>query len=151
MADDHAVAAGHAGTMRTISTTNLWRGIAIVMGLQAASLAVMSVLHLSGTMHDPGQSVETDAGVAEALICVVLACGAGVLARRGAAGRMAALGATGFAIIGFGIGLSITASSGYLPDIVYHSTVLPTIIAAFLLLLVAGKRESADVPVGVSR
>lgn len=92
------------------------------MGLLAASLAVESALHLSGLVHDPGQSTEIAAGGAEAIICVALAWGAAALARAGAAGRQVALGTTAFAVAGFILGLSITARSGYAPDIAYHAT-----------------------------
>jgi hypothetical protein len=50
-------------------------------------------------------------------------------------GRAVALAATGFAIVGVLYGLSITTQGGDLPDIVYHATLLPVLIATFILLL----------------
>jgi hypothetical protein len=72
------------------------RRIALLMGLVAASLAVMSILHLAGAFEgrtDPG------AGTAEAIIGVVLVAGALVLVRNG--NRPAAVAALAFAIAGF--------------------------------------------------
>jgi hypothetical protein len=80
-------------------------------------------------------SAETDAGVAEAVICVALLWGAGSLARRGAAGYRAALWTTVFAIAGFCLGLSITVPSGYVPDIADHATVLPILVITCTLIV----------------
>jgi ABC-type Fe3+ transport system permease subunit len=112
------------------------RRIAALMTIEAASLAVASALHLAGLVHGRGQSFSAaGAGIAEAVICVVLAAGAIALARQGSAGRPAALAATGFAIVGFVFGLSITARAGDAPDIAYHATVLPLLIVTFVLIL----------------
>jgi hypothetical protein len=112
------------------------RGIAALMGLEAASLAVASALHLSGLVHGHGHGFSsTGAGAAEAVIGVVLLWGAVSLARTGAAGRPAALGATVFAIAGFIYGLTVTTRGGDLPDITYHATVLPLLIVTLVLIL----------------
>jgi hypothetical protein len=112
------------------------RGIAALMGLEAASLAVASALHLSGLVHGHGHGFSsTGAGVAEAVIGVVLLWGAVSLGRRGTAGRPAALGATLFAIAGFIYGLTVTTRGGDLPDITYHATVLLMLIVTLLLIL----------------
>jgi hypothetical protein len=114
------------------------RRIAGLMLLAAVSLAVESALHLSGAIHPKGGN-ESQAGTAEAVICVALLWGASSLARRGAAGYRVALGTTMFAIAGFILGLSITIPSGYIPDIAYHATVLPILIITFALIVGYGR------------
>jgi hypothetical protein len=118
-----------------------YRGIAALMLLEAASLAVASALHLSGLVHGRRAPFSAGgAGIAEAVICVVLAAGAVALARRGHRARWAAVAATGFAIAGFCYGLTITTRGGDLPDITYHATVLPLLIVTLVLIL----RQSAS-------
>lgn len=112
------------------------RGITALMGLEAASLAVASALHLSGLVHGHGHGFSpTGAGIPEAVIGVVLLWGAVSLARRGPAGRPTALGATVFAIAGFIVGLTFTTRGGDLPDIAYHATVLPLLLVTLVLIL----------------
>ncbi len=102
----------------------------------AGSLAAASALHLSG--HVSGRSAPFDAdhaGIAEALIGMVLAGAAIMLWRGGARARTAGLFATGFAVAGFLWGLNITARGGHWPDIAYHLSVLPLLIVSFVVLL----------------
>jgi hypothetical protein len=121
------------------------RGIAALMAAQAASLAVVSALHLSGVDGHEG----TGAGIAEAVICVVLL--AGTLAyQRAGWGKPAAVAATGFAILGFCYGLSVTARGGYLPDIVYHATVLPLLVVTLILIVRAKPPTAAAVKADTS-
>lgn len=103
--------------------------------IESATLAVFAVLHLTGTLRI-GASTSYGAGVAEALICLALACGAFALARSPARGRRAALAALGFAIFGFSVGLSFTIGSGDTIDLAYHLAMLPVLIATALLLAV---------------
>jgi peptidoglycan/LPS O-acetylase OafA/YrhL len=111
------------------------RIIAALMLLEAITLATMSTLHLTGvvnggkTPYDP-----TDAGIAEAIICIVLAGGALALIRAPQRGRTPALGALGFAIVGFVLGLTFTIRGGTTADVVYHATMLPVLIATAILL-----------------
>jgi hypothetical protein len=73
--------------------------VAALLAFEAATLAVASSLRLS-RLHDGGGSKPFDpvaAGTAEAILCVVLAAGAVLLARRGARARPAAVAATGIA------------------------------------------------------
>ncbi|MGH3186159.1 MAG: hypothetical protein ACRDPY_10415 [Streptosporangiaceae bacterium] len=114
------------------------RCIAGLMFLAAVSLAVESALHLSDAIHPKGSN-ETQAGAAEAVICVALLWGACSLAVRGAAGYRVALGTTVFAIAGFILGLSITVPSGYIPDIAYHAVVLPILIVTLALIVGYGR------------
>jgi hypothetical protein len=121
------------------------RRIGAVMGLEAATLAVASLLHLVGFVHGHARSLTAaGAGIAEAAIAIVLACGGICLLRPRARGRAAALAATGFAIVGLLYGLRITTQSGDLPDIVYHATLLPVLIATFALLLRTSKHSGGN-------
>jgi hypothetical protein len=54
--------------------------------------------------------------------------------RPGAAG----LGVTGFAVIGFLVGLRFTALGGHLFDVAYHVTLLPVFAATLIVLLRMG-------------
>ena len=116
-----------------------------MMGLEAASLLVASLLHLTGFAHGHARPfTATGAGIAEAVIGIVVACGAISLLRPGARGRGTALAVTAFAIIGVLYGLSITTQGGDLPDIVYHATLLPLLIATFALLLRTGEHSGGN-------
>jgi peptidoglycan/LPS O-acetylase OafA/YrhL len=104
------------------------------MGLEALSLAVFSTLHLSGAIHGSSTTgSSSDAAVPEAVICVVLAAGAVRFARP--RWRRAALAATGFAILGFVVGLTSTLNSGPAIDLAYHLTVLPLLVATLFAVL----------------
>ena len=99
----------------------------------AATLAVASAVHLLG--HVTGRSSvydATDAGIAEAIIGAVLIVGAASMLR-GRHARAVGLAANGFAIAGFVVGITVTATSGHLPDIAYHLVVLPILITNLFL------------------
>jgi hypothetical protein len=111
------------------------RRVVALMGLEAASLAVMSSLHLTGTLAGGSKPFEpSDAGIAEALICLALAAGAAALVRRSSNARAIALGTVAFAILGFLVGLNFTARSGDAIDIAYHATVLPLLLLTLFLV-----------------
>ncbi len=112
----------------------------------------MSTLHLTGTLANG-----TDAGIAEAAICVVLIAGATALALDPLRGRRTALATIGFAILGFIVGLSSTVRSGNDAfGIAYHATVLPLLLITLAALIrrpspqpgrerqTAGTAESAE-------
>jgi hypothetical protein len=103
------------------------RRIAVLMGLVAASLAVMSILHLAGGFEG---RTDTGAGIPEAIIGVVLVVGALALVRNG--DRRAALGALGFAIAGFVVGLRFTIDDGGV-QLAYHAAVLPVLAVGLVL------------------
>ena len=85
------------------------RGIAVVMGLESATLAVMAFLHLTSSLGGGLKSFSApDAGVAEAVICIVLTYGAVRLFRGAPRARGVAIASTAFAIVGFVIGLGAT-------------------------------------------
>ncbi len=112
------------------------RRLAVVTGVEAGSLAVASVLHLSGQVSGRSAPFDADhAGIAEAIIGMVLAGAAIMLRRGGARARNAGLFAVGFAIAGFLWGLNITARGGHWPDVAYHLTLLPLLIGSFIVLL----------------
>jgi peptidoglycan/LPS O-acetylase OafA/YrhL len=119
--------------------------VAVVMLLVAASLAVVSSLHLAGVLGARSSSYNgTAAGVAEAIIGAALVVGALAIWRDGSTGRRPAVAATVFAIGGFVLGISITARSGYIPDIAYHATVLPILVVILIVLAVSGRPQARD-------
>ena len=75
-------------------TANRQRRIAVAMGLEAAALAVMALLHLAGSLGGSLSSFSApDAGLAEAVICIVLAYGANGLIRGKPRARAVAIAA----------------------------------------------------------
>jgi peptidoglycan/LPS O-acetylase OafA/YrhL len=115
--------------------------VAASMLIVAASLAVMSSLHLAGVLGTRADSYNgTAAGIAEAIIGIALVAGAIAARRDPAPGRRAAIAATVFGVAGFLLGISITARSGYVPDVAYHASVLPILIGNLVALVVAGRR-----------
>ncbi|HWG73537.1 MAG TPA: hypothetical protein VG184_05740 [Acidimicrobiales bacterium] len=123
----------------TAPTTTV-RRVAALMAVEALSLAVASALHLSGQVHGRSAPFDADhAGIAEALIAAVLGAAVLTMFRAPARARAVGIAATGFAIIGFLVGLSMTARGGDLPDIGYHVTVLPLLIGSLVVLVRAGR------------
>jgi hypothetical protein len=115
------------------------------MVVEALSLVAAATLHLSGQVHGRSKPFDADhAGVAEAIIGIVVAAGAYALLRSTARARTVGLATTGFAIAGFGVGLTMTTQGGDLPDIAYHCTVLPVLIASLILLARADQSAFRD-------
>jgi len=130
----------------------LVRKVAAVMALVALSLAVASTLHLGGVVHGRGELYDAeDAGIAEAVIGLVLAAATVAMVRAPARARTVGLAASGFAIVGFGVGLTITAEGGHAPDIAYHLAVLPVLLGTFVVLLRAPVTARLGRPPGVPR
>jgi hypothetical protein len=118
-------------------------GVAWLMVAQAVSLAVMSTLHLTGRLSGgSGPYQPSYAGIAEAIIAVVLFGAALVALFAPERARPAAIAATGFAIAGFGVGISITIRGGSTADIAYHATVLPILLVTLALLLRTGANSA---------
>jgi hypothetical protein len=114
-----------------------------LLSLEAASLAAMSFLHLSGILDGGSEPFEpSDAGIAEALICLALSSGAFALVRRWPQALTIARAATGFAILGFVVGLNVTIRGGDAIDVAYHATVLPLLLVTFAALLKPGNGRS---------
>jgi len=117
------------------TSTNV-RRVAAVMVAVAATLAVASALHLSGLVSGRAAPYDPDgAGIAEAVIGIVLVVGAVAMYRRPGRARVIGLAATGFATAGFLVGLSITVRGGHWPDIAYHLAVLPVLIGILVVLM----------------
>ena len=123
-----------AGADRTPAQSE--RQSAALMCVLAATLAVMSLLHLSGILAGGRKPFDrSDAGVAEAVICLALGYGAAGLLRRRAHAQTVALAATGFAIVGFIVGLRFTLPGGDAVDIAYHLGALPILVITLVALL----------------
>jgi hypothetical protein len=123
--------------------------IPALIAFEAVTLAAMSALHLSGVISGGSRPYDpTDAGVAEAIICVALLAGAVAMVRDPSRGRTVALAATGFALMGFIAGLTFTIRGGLAADVVYHATMLPLLIATVALLV---RKPAADRSEGPER
>ncbi len=111
------------------------RQVALLMGFVAATLAVMASVHLAGLLQGSKPFRPDDAGTAEAVIGAALLVGAAALWRRTAHCWGVAVAATGFAILGFVVGLSFTLRGGDAIDVAYHATVLPVLLLTLVALL----------------
>ena len=109
--------------------------IAALMAAEAGSLAVMSSLHLAGRLNGTKPFDPNRAGIAEAIIGVVLAAGAVALLRGRRRAWSIAVAANIFAVVGFAVGLSRTIQGGGAVDIGYHLTVLPLLLLTLLILV----------------
>jgi hypothetical protein len=110
--------------------------VGVLMGVEAASLAVMSALHLGGVLRGGSAPFRPGAaGLAELLIGLVLLAAILTLHYAPHRARPIALAALGFAILGFLVGLNFTVRSANTIDIAYHATVLPLLILTLALLL----------------
>jgi hypothetical protein len=118
------------------------------MGAVATSLAVMSGLHLSGTLGGGTRPFDpSGAGIAEAVICVVLGYGAIRFLRQRPGAHAVALATTDFAIVGFLIGLGFTLGGGGAIDIAYHLGALPILLIALIALVRTRARNTPPPPV----
>lgn len=111
------------------------------MAAIAVSLGVMSYLHLGGSLGANGSPPfrADGAGIAEAIIGVVLLAAAAVVLLAPERARTPATAATAFAIAGFVLGLTITISGGDAVDIAYHSTVMPLLVLTLVLIRRSGE------------
>jgi hypothetical protein len=108
----------------------------------------MSGLHLSGTLGGGTRPFDpSGAGIAEAVICLVLGCGAIPLLRQRPGAHAVALATTGFAIVGFLIGLGFTLGGGGAIDIAYHLSALPILLTALIALVRKGPRNTPPLSV----
>ena len=124
---------------RRLEDRTVVRRIGALTGFEAATLVVASLLHLSGSVQGRSTPFNPEhAGVAEAIIGTVLACGAVAMLRMSPRRRAVALTTTGFAIVGFLVGLNFTARGGHLPDVAYHVIILPLLVGSLLVLLRLG-------------
>jgi peptidoglycan/LPS O-acetylase OafA/YrhL len=122
------------------------RRIAALLILVAATLAVVSVLHLSGLVQGRAEPFDpTYAGAAEAIIGVVLVVAAVVMVRAPHRASSVGVAATGFASAGFILGLTFTVRGAHLSDIAYHATVLPVLVGSLIALLRSGRPRAGSV------
>ncbi|MBE1607030.1 hypothetical protein [Actinopolymorpha pittospori] len=122
--------------MATVRPSGSPRRVAGVMALVAVSLAVASALHLSGRVDGRSEPFDAQhAGIAEAILCVVLLLGVAVMLLAPARARTAGLIAGGFTTLGFLWGLNLTARGGHWPDISYHLVGLPLLVGCCVVLL----------------
>jgi hypothetical protein len=92
-------------------------------------------VHLAGVVHGSGGSFDADhAGIAEAVIAVVLVGASIMMWRIPKHAITVGLAAATFAIAGFVIGLRFTLGGGHLPDITYHLIGLPVLAGALVAL-----------------
>ncbi|HEX5120735.1 MAG TPA: hypothetical protein VFW65_36600 [Pseudonocardiaceae bacterium] len=118
-------------------------GVAWLMVVEAVSLAVMSTLHLTGRLDDGSRPFQPSAaGIAEAIIAVVLFGAALTALFAPNQARPTALAAVGFAIAGFILGLTFTARGGSTADIAYHESVLPVLLVTMGLILRSGANSA---------
>ena len=116
---------------------------AVLMAFVGASLAIASIIHLLGPGDGSKPFRGDGAGIAEAIICVVLLGGVAILVADPIRGRTAALWATAFSVFGFLVGLSFTLRGGSPADVIYHLAILPVLIVTLVRLL---RRESLRAP-----
>jgi hypothetical protein len=116
--------------------TEVSRGIAMLMLFEAATLAVISSLHLGGVLGGGSKPFRpTAAGIAEAIIGLALIAGAAALLRKSAHARSIAVATTVFAIVGFIVGLSFTVRAGDAIDVAYHAVMLPLLLLTLVAVL----------------
>jgi hypothetical protein len=122
------------------------RWFAVVMLAEAATFGVASYLHLDGRIPLGFTTIAGEhfgrASVPEAIIGAVLAAGAVVVAVAPGRARTAALGATGFAILGVlaGLGFVLTSSRPHIAvDLAYHLTILLVLLAGLVVLVRTGR------------
>jgi hypothetical protein len=122
------------------------RRFAVVMLAEAATLGVASYLHLDGRIPLGFTTITGEhfgrASVPEAIIGAVLAAGAVVVAVAPGRARTAALGATGFAVLGVlaGLGFVLTSSRPHIAvDLAYHLTILLVLLAGLVVLVRTGR------------
>lgn len=131
-----------AVTLTTMTdTTRVPRLFVPVLLAEAATLGLASYLHRDGsiplgftTIH--GENFQA-ASLPEAIIGAVLAAGALAVLAAPARTRWAALVATGFAIVGFVVGVSIVLTSGrpsVAGDLTYHGIGLAALLATLIAL-----------------
>jgi peptidoglycan/LPS O-acetylase OafA/YrhL len=119
------------------------RKTAAVMGFVAVTLFIASALHMFGDVHGNNTFDPNAAGIAEAIIGIVLASAAALMVQEPERARRVGMGGVGFAIAGFGVGLTRTIPSGHVWEIAYHVVVLPILIATFISLARSGRTRGA--------
>lgn len=111
------------------------RGVGVLMAVAAVTFGIASAVHFGGTVplgfvtvHDPFPGAKFP----EMIIGAVLAAGSIPVLARVRFARVIGLVATGFAVIGTGVGLRFTL--GRTGDLEYHFGVLTLLLVTFALL-----------------
>lgn len=114
------------------------RVVAPVAGV-GVSLLVMAALHLTHVISGGGPPYDPDsAGVAEAVIGVVLLAAGYRMWRSPERSWGLMLGALAFAVAGFVVGMTFTVRSGTAVDVAYHAVGLPLLLFTLALHLKRG-------------
>lgn len=113
-----------------------------VLLAEAASLGIASYLHRDGSIPLGFTVIHGEwfpsASIPEAIIGAVLAGGAAIVLAVPARARWTAACATGFAVLGFVVGLFSVLTSGrpdITADLAYHATGLAALLATLVLLV----------------
>ena len=116
------------------------------MLVEAATFGAASYLHLDGWIPLGLTTITGEhfgrASVPEAIIGAVLAAGAVVVAVAPGRARTAALGVTGFAVLGVlaGLGFVLTSSRPHIAaDLSYHLTILLVLLTEVFVLVRTGR------------
>jgi hypothetical protein len=124
-----------------------------LMALEAVSLAVIASQHLGHVLAGGQKPFRPNpAGIAEAIIGLVLLYGIVALLRGFSHARGIAIATVLFAIAGFIPGLTFTLRGGDTIDIAYHATVLPLLLVTLLVLLRRPRyyrRHGLSIPAGL--
>lgn len=116
------------------------RVVALAGGV-GVSLLVMAALHLTHVISGGGPPYDPDsAGVAEAVIGVVLLAAVYRMRRSPERSWGLMLGSLAFAVAGFVVGMTFTVRSGTAVDVAYHAIGLPLLLLTLAMHL---KRERA--------
>lgn len=114
----------------------------LVMLAEAASLGIASYLHRDGRIPLGFTVVHGEpfsaASIPEAVIGAVLVAGAAIVLAAPARARLAAACATGFAVLGFVVGLRFVLTSSrpdITADLTYHATGLTVLLATLVSLV----------------
>jgi peptidoglycan/LPS O-acetylase OafA/YrhL len=113
------------GQLRTVP-----RRIGLLIAFEAATFAIAAFLHLD--RHVMFGNWEPQAAVPEAIIGLALAFGSFAVLRARPRARRAAMAATGFAICGVVLGISVTAGGGDAANLIYHACILVVLVSSVL-------------------
>ncbi len=128
--------------MNATQETGTSRWIGGLMLAEAVTFGVASYLHLQGRIPLGFTTISgehfPDAATPEAIIGAVVAAGALLVLAAPGRARRAALGVTGFAILGVAVGLAAVAgrSTGNVAaDLTYHALIMAALLVTFAVLL----------------
>ncbi|MEY9843187.1 hypothetical protein [Streptacidiphilus sp. MAP5-3] len=113
--------------------------VVALAGGAGVSLLVMAALHLTHVISGGGPPYDPEsAGVAEAVIGVVLLAAGYRMWRSPERSWGLMLGALAFAVAGFVVGMAFTVRSGTAVDVTFHAVGLPVLLLTLALHLKRG-------------